>query len=154
MKRLFMKQRSLLTQRGATLASFTVLLPFAVGFLILSLTRIETVLLETRRHAARTQARLLAESALATVVAQIDRGEYNPDRAIGGEIENAGEYRIEVLDADARRYRAVGIVGYDDHLARSSTRTVAEIDFRIAAAESDPKPRLLTEGLTLRIDSN
>lgn len=84
-------------RRGSLMLACVALIPFAIFFYLLALTRLEVALGETKRHQQRVQARLLAESALA-----VARSKRLPDEratlaldGFRGSIAGVGDYVIE-----------------------------------------------------------
>jgi hypothetical protein len=134
-------------RRGATLAAAVILLPFALFFFLLVMTRIEIANAATKRHERRVQARLLAESAFAEASAQIEAGKFDVLNMPSGIIGASGSYHVEGSPATPGEFKAVGTAFA--RTVRGTYHVIAEIDFRVSA-DSDSGPEAI--GLRYRIE--
>lgn len=138
-------------RRGATLAVVMILIPMAVALYLVVMTRLEGSLRETQREQYRTQAKLLAESTLATLEggAQAELLAQLKEKPLERTLKGAGSYRLALLPAQGnpprQRLKATGV-------AKGLTaRFICEIEAEVAPpAPGTPRLRLL--GLAYRVE--
>ena len=144
-------------RRGTLLAAYVIMIPLVLGLFAAVLTRLETLLADTKRWQMRTQARLLAESALAvyqaTQAEAPDSASNSP--ALEGAIDSVGAYRVFEGKANAlgRTIRAQGEV-VDRRRPRLACRVVSEIEAQVRPPSPEMEiPALRMLGVSYRVTS-
>ena len=124
-------------RRGTLLAAYFMLIPAAMSAFLLILTRLDIANYETRRQQDRTQARLLAESALAMYYASnatnATQSSADPE-PISGAIEGIGDYEFDPQNHGAPTGRVCG--------AQRETTCEIVIDWQSDPSTQEPTPHL------------
>ncbi|MCX7044553.1 MAG: hypothetical protein NTX50_03570 [Candidatus Sumerlaeota bacterium] len=151
--RLVASRRRSARRRGTALILCLVLIPVSLTLYLTVLSRLDIAYAQTKRDAARMQARLLAESALAAYQTALEDAPAGtpPHLPLSGALEGIGAYRVVALEGNkpnaesgaapsARGIRAIGAVEYLKG-TDNSAKALCEIE-----AEVSPSDKAVSSG--------
>ena len=147
-------KKKLSNNRGMTLAVMLIIFPIVIALYLVVFTRLDAMLRETQRHESRTQARLLAETALAQWKDQMSESKSIQETSIAGSIEKVGIYRVRTEKSDSGDGKMSLRVVAIGEVVSPAARTTCEIAAFIQSSATDSGGwTLLPSGTTYRIEA-